>query len=185
MQGQDFGGKERRIGSAGLADGERADGNSPGHLDDREQGIDAVEHRCGNRNAEHGKERLGGEHSRQMGRAPGAGDDDLQAAALGLFGILEEPVRRAMGRDNTHFVGNRKFVEQVDGSLQYFIIALAAHDDADERVRIHPVIIWTHLPLGDGLPRQVLRQMIRLLTSVLRVCRRWHPGPWPPRTGRP
>src|SRR5271165_921629 len=40
--GEDFCSEQRGVGRAGLADGQRADGNAPGHLHDGEECIEAV-----------------------------------------------------------------------------------------------------------------------------------------------
>ena len=41
-----------------------------------------------------------------MRRAAGGGNDNLQSPRLGLFGILEEPVRGTMGGDDPRLVGD-------------------------------------------------------------------------------
>ena len=72
--------KQGSVFGSGRADGERADGDAGGHLGNREQRIEALQYFAFDRNTEHGQNRLRSTHSGQMGRATGAGDDDLDAA---------------------------------------------------------------------------------------------------------
>ena len=75
VESQDGHGVEAGIAGAGVADGEGGDRYAGGHLHDREQRVEALEVFGGNRDAEHRKGGLGGEHARQVGGATGAGDD--------------------------------------------------------------------------------------------------------------
>src|SRR5882762_892424 len=72
-----------------------------------------------------------GGHARQVGGARGAGDDHLEAAALRTLGILVEPIRRAVGRDDAGLIPDAEPVERMRDVLHRLPIGLAAHDDAD------------------------------------------------------
>ena len=73
-------GKQRCVDRAGLADRQRPDRNAGGHLHDREQAIHALQRLAFDRHAEHWQPGHRRGHARQMRRAAGTGDHDLQAA---------------------------------------------------------------------------------------------------------
>ena len=81
------------------ADGESAHGDTGGHLDDGEEGIEAGE-LAEDWNAEDREEGLGRDHAGEMGSATGAGDDDANAAIGGLAGELCHEAGGAMGGDD-------------------------------------------------------------------------------------
>ena len=52
----------------------------------------------------------------QVGRAPGAGDDDLEAPAAGGLGVFDQPVGRPVGGNHLRLIRNAEFCEDF-GSL--------------------------------------------------------------------
>lgn len=126
-------GEECGVGGASGSDGKGGDGDALGHLDDGEEGVDALKRGRGDGDAEDGDDRLGGEHSGKVRRASGSGDDDAEAAGVRLFGVLEEQVGGAMGGDDAGFVGDVEGAEHLDCGLHDGEVVLAAHNDADER----------------------------------------------------
>ncbi len=73
---------------------------------------------------------LGGAHARQVGGTAGTGDDHAQAARFGLFGVLEEQIRGAVGGHHRHFMGNAQLFQHVGGVAQGGPVGLGAHDHA-------------------------------------------------------
>ena len=139
MAGQDRDRQQRCIGGARLADGQRGDRNPLGHLDNGEQGIDALQAGGRHGHRQHRQDRLGGDHSRQMRRTAGSGNDDLQSPRLGLLGILKKPVGGAVCRNDPRFVGDGELPQQVNARKKDFVVALASHDHANGRRGVHLV----------------------------------------------
>ena len=127
-------GEDGGVGRARLADRERADGHALGHLHDREQRVDAVEHGRGDRHAEHGHEGLRRDHSREVRRTAGGRDDHQQtrvASAVAAYSNIQSGVRCA---DTTaRLVRHLQLVEQRACGREMLVVALAAHDHANER----------------------------------------------------
>ena len=67
-----------------------------------------------------------------MGGASGSSDNDAEAAGFGLFGVLEEPVGRAVRGDDARFMRDGEELKDFDGGREDFVVTLAAHYDADE-----------------------------------------------------
>src|SRR6185437_12385608 len=76
-----------------------------------------------------------------MCRAACACDDGAQAALACRFGILEESVRSAMRAHDARFMRNPERAQHLHGSTQNFVVALAAHHHANQRLLSHAVII--------------------------------------------
>ena len=70
-------------------------------------------------------------HAGQMRGAAGAGDDDLVAGAAGALGEGDQPVGRAVGRDDAVVMGDAERIERVGGVAERRPVGLAAHDDGD------------------------------------------------------
>ena len=68
--GENGDGQQRGIDRAGFADGEGADGDAAGHLHDREQRIHALERMAFDGHAEHGQQRLRGDHPGRCAAPP-------------------------------------------------------------------------------------------------------------------
>ncbi len=64
-----------------------------------------------------------------MGRAAGAGDDDLEAGRLGALGKGEQPVRGAVGRDDVFFASHAERGQGFGGMAHGVPVRLASHDD--------------------------------------------------------
>ena len=90
---QDRRGQQRRHSPRRGADRQGPDGDALGHLDDRQERIDAAEDLALDRDAEDRQDRDRREHARQMGCASGAGDQHLQAASLGVAGVRDRAGR--------------------------------------------------------------------------------------------
>lgn len=131
--GQDFRGEQSGVGCAGLADGERADGDALRHLHDGEQRVLAVQNSGGHGDAEDRHECFGGEHAGEVRGSACAGDDDAEATVAGGFGVLEHEVRRAVRANDFGFVRDFEFFEDVDGGGEDVVVAFAAHNYADKR----------------------------------------------------
>lgn len=67
----------------------------------------------------------------------GAGDDHLDTARLGLFGVLEQQIRGAVGGDHLHFVGDAQLVQHLDGVAEGGPVGLGAHDHAYQCAHHH------------------------------------------------
>ncbi|MCY1516524.1 hypothetical protein D9M68_511580 [compost metagenome] len=130
LAAEDAGGQQGGVDRTGLADGQGGDRDAGGHLHDGKQGVDAREHGRLHRHAEYRQVGLGGTHARQVGGTAGAGDDHLDAAAFGLFGVLEQEVRSAVGGDHLHFIGDAQLVQHLGGVAEGAPIGLGAHDHA-------------------------------------------------------
>src|SRR4051794_17393932 len=79
-----------------------------------------------------------------MGCPARTGDDHFQSASLGILGVLEHPVWRAVRRYDLYFVWHPEFFQDVGRWRQRLIIALRSHDDSDQRrvgIRWHDGII--------------------------------------------
>jgi hypothetical protein len=72
--------------------------------------------RCllGHRHAEHRHRGLGGQHARQVRRATGAGNDGLQAAPGGAFGVGKHVVGHAVGRHHARLMRDIELLENLD-----------------------------------------------------------------------
>ena len=136
-RGQNLSRKQRRVGRAGLADRQRAHRNALRHLHNREQRIQAVQLRGRNRNSEHRNQRLGRQHARQMRCAAGSGDDHAQAALARRLCVFEEPVRRAMRAHDARLMRNLERAQNLHGRREHFVVALAAHHHAHQRLFAH------------------------------------------------
>ena len=68
-----------------------------------------------------------------MGGAARTGDDHLEAAVAGRFGVFEHFVGHAVGAHDARFEGNPHQVEHVGGVFHHLPVGVAAHNDADER----------------------------------------------------
>ena len=148
-QGEDGGGGEGGIFRPGDADGEGHDGYAGGHLNDGEEGVLPAERLGLDRDAEDGQWRHGGGHAGQVGGSASSGDDHLEAARFGCFGIFIEPAGCAVSADDFCFVGNLKLLKQFCRFAHRAPIGLAAHDNTDKWL----VLIFTHAP-REGNPRQ-------------------------------
>jgi hypothetical protein len=140
MGGENGDGQQRGIDGSSLADGERADGYSAGHLNDRKKRIEPFEGVALDGNAEDGQDGVRGDHSGKMRGSSGGGDDHFEAALLRGRGVLGHEVRRAMGRDDFGFVRHAELREHVARVAHRLSIGFAAHDDADEGTRVHESI---------------------------------------------
>jgi len=129
---EDGGGEKRGVDRAGSADGECANGDATGHLRDGEERIETLEGFGFDRDAEDGENGFGSGHAGKMSCAARAGDDDFDAALFGSLGIFEEQIGCAVGGDDTRFMWNTKFREDLGGEFHGVPIGAGAHDDADE-----------------------------------------------------
>ena len=94
----------------------------------------------------------------EMGGAPGPGNDDFQSPAAGRFGILDQTVRCAMGRDDAGFMGDPQFLKDFGGQPHHRPVRLTAHDDADLGgfACCHGILAGgKRAPYAGGLPRQL------------------------------
>src|SRR6516165_11652240 len=66
-----------------------------------------------------------------MGRAPGTGDDDLEALTLGALGEGIKPLWRAMGRDDPCVACDAELGQRVHRMAHGLPVRLASHDDGD------------------------------------------------------
>jgi hypothetical protein len=135
-------------------------GNALRHLHDGEECVHTIQRGRGNRHAEHGQDRLGGDHPREVRRTAGRRDDHLDAARLGPRGVLEHPVGRAVRRHDAHLVRDVELGEQVRRVRHDAQIAAAAHDDADEGSRGHDW--WNRFEVGAAVPCTPYQHVPRL-----------------------
>ena len=133
---------------AGAADGQRADGNAGRHLHDRQQRVLALQRRALDRHAEHGQRGHRGGHARQVGGPAGAGDDHLQAAALGGRGVAHHALGRSMGGDDARLVRHAQRRQGLGGVAHGRPVGLAPHDHADSRFRLWGALLFIRSFLG-------------------------------------
>ena len=69
-----------------------------------------------------------------MRRAAGPGDDDFQAVGPRRLGIVDQPVRRAVGADDPGFERHIERRQRFGRRLHGRPVRLAAHDDPDDRL---------------------------------------------------
>src|SRR5580658_2339744 len=75
-----------------------------------------------------------------MSRAAGAGDNHLEPALARALGIGDESLGRAMGRHDAPLMVNTELFQRLRCMAHGFPVRLAAHDDADRRLRVaHPL----------------------------------------------
>lgn len=134
--------EQRCVDRAGLADGQGGDRNARGHLHDRQQRIDARQHRRLHRHAQHRQVGLGRTHAWQVSRAAGTGDDHLDATRLSLFGVLEQQVRGAVGRDHFYLVRDAELFQHIGGVAKGGPIGLGAHDHANQCTHRRASSLW-------------------------------------------
>src|SRR5512137_3175674 len=101
-----------------------------------------------------------------MARTAGTGDDGLEAALRRSFGVFEQQVRRAMGRDDARLEGNAEILEDDRGRLHGRPVGIGTHDDSDDGLRV------AHSPAFLSAASMVLA------SSMVMVI-----GPTPPGTG--
>ncbi len=107
-------------------------GNTRRHLDDAKKGVKAFELFGGDRHSDHGKGREGRQHPGQVGGTAGAGDDDLEAAVMGVGAVVGHVGRSAMGADDAEFVRNTELFAHFGGFTHDGKVGVAAHDDTDD-----------------------------------------------------
>ena len=132
LGGEHLRGKECSIGRAGFADSKGSNRDAFGHLDDGKQRIHAVERSGDDGNTKDGDESLGGEHAGQMRGSAGACDDGAKATRRRSFSVFKEPIRGAVGTDDTRFMRDVEGAENLDGGDHGLPVAPAAHDDAND-----------------------------------------------------
>lgn len=135
-------GEQRGIDGAGLADRERADGDTGRHLHDRKQAVLSGQGLGLDRDAKDRKLGEGSGHAGQMRRAAGAGDDNAEAGRLGALGKGIEAFRRAVGGDDPRVVGDTERVERLGGVAHGRPVGLAAHDDGHRRRHVAAPAGW-------------------------------------------
>ena len=96
------------------ADRQRPHRDPARHLDDRQERVDPPQHLALDRDAQDRQDRQAREHPRQVRRAPGPGDQDVEPPPLGLPGIGVEPVRRPVRRDDPRLVGDPQALQDSD-----------------------------------------------------------------------
>src|SRR5579871_2495939 len=131
------------IGRAGFTNGHGGDGNSRGHLHHREKRVEAEQGSGGNGDSDDRERGFGGDHAGQVGRAAGAGDDDLHATPFKGARVLAGARRRAMRRGDVDFVGNTELVEDFRGLIHDLEVGVADHNDGDKWGSIHKLLRLT------------------------------------------
>ncbi len=92
---------------------------------------------AGRGHAQHGHGGFGRHHAGQVGCAARAGDDGLQPAAFGAFGVGEHIVGHAVGGYNARLVRNAELFQNVYGVLHGVPVGAGPHDDANQRCLLH------------------------------------------------
>src|SRR5207237_6049154 len=98
LAAEDADGKERGV--ACVVDADARHRHAGRHLDDREQGVEAVEHalRRAQRHTDHGQVRMGRGHAGQGGGEARARDQHPQPACARAAAVLRDGVRSPVGR---------------------------------------------------------------------------------------
>ena len=128
---QDPHGEQPRV--AGVADRHGCDRYARRHLHDREQRVHAVEVLEGDRHSDDGKRCDGSEHAGQVGRSPGAGDDDLDPARVSVAPVGQHLVGHSVRRDHVGFVRDPELLQRRGSSLHGRPVRIGAHHDAHAR----------------------------------------------------
>jgi hypothetical protein len=89
-----------------------------------------------------------------VGCATGTGDDHLDATAFGLFGILEQQIRGAVGGNHLHFVGMPSF-----SSISAVWLRV---DQSDLEPMITPTSALIVEPLLSGRPQARQKQQAEI-----------------------
>ena len=117
---------------APLADGKSGNGNSCGHLCDREEGVEAAKGLPCDGNTEDGKGSKCGGHPWEMGCATGSGNEEAKTAFLGRAGVGDKTKGSAVGTDHPDFCADAGFPKESLGGAEGRPVGTTAHDDADE-----------------------------------------------------
>ena len=120
-------------GVLGVADSDRGYRHPAGHLHDRQQGIESFQVRQRHRHADNRQNRGGGQHSRQMRRAPRPGDNHPQPAFGGTLGVFQHVNGHSMGGNHPGFKGNLEICEDLRGGAHGFPVGIRTHDQANQR----------------------------------------------------
>jgi len=99
-------------GVPGATDRHGRDRHACGHLDDRQQRVQAVQPCQRNGDADDGKGRDGGQHARQVGGTAGTGDDHPDPATGGRLAESDHLLGRPVRGDDLHLMGDTELVEQ-------------------------------------------------------------------------
>src|SRR3984957_9842472 len=105
---------------------------APGHLGDREQGVQAVELRERDRDTDDRQRRHRGQHAGQVRRTAGAGDQYLQSARTSTEPVLDHGLGRAVRRHDVRLAGDAEALEDRFGALHDLVGRGTAHDDPNE-----------------------------------------------------
>ena len=116
-------------------DRQRPYGNAARHLHDRQQAIHAAQRLRLHRHAQHRQVGQRRDHARQVRRATGTGDDHPDAAPRRPLGIVDQPVRGAVRRDDLGLMRHAQRAQRVGGMAHRLPIGGRTHDDADEGLR--------------------------------------------------
>jgi hypothetical protein len=94
-----------------------------------------------------------------VGCATGTGDDHLDATAFGLFGVLEQQIRGAVGGNHLHFVGMPSF-----SSISAVWLRV---DQSDLEPMITPTSALIVVPLLSGRPQARQKQQAAGLRGLI------------------
>ena len=126
--------------------------------------------------AEHGQDRVGGHHARQVRGPARSRDDHLEPAPLGPARVLRHPRGRAVRRHDGALVGHAEARQHLVGVAHRLPVRLAPHDDGDQRRLAHgaptvspaPIVSQEHLwpsPSARRVPRCTRERSIRCVTG--------------------
>ena len=133
-RGEDADGQQPGV--AGVADRDRRDRDAGRHLHDRQQRVHAVEVLQRHRHADDRQRRDRGEHARQVGRSPGAGDDaPASPRPAASLAVGEHLVGHPVRGDDVGLEADAELGEGLGGGLHDRPVGVRAHDDADHALR--------------------------------------------------
>src|SRR5262245_49662014 len=134
---ENLGGQDRGVLRASGADGDGRDRHALRHLHGRQQRIETIEARGIERDTDHRQRRLGGDGAREVRRAPGTADENLDAALGAACGISGGSLGRAVSGEDVDIARDSERLEPSGGRRHGLPVAVAAHQDRHLRFCLH------------------------------------------------
>mmetsp|Transcript_36129 Transcript_36129/g.116850 ORF Transcript_36129/g.116850 Transcript_36129/m.116850 type:complete len:536 (+) Transcript_36129:272-1879(+) len=119
----------------GVADCDCGDRDALWHLHNGVQAVLAVHGGGLDGDADDGQGGHGGDHTGQVGRPSGSGDDAAQSPRRGALRVRHHPLRGAVGADDVALVGDAELLKDLAGVNHRREVGVGAHDDADQGLR--------------------------------------------------
>ena len=129
LESQDGHGVESGV--LGPVEGHRRDGDARRHLDDGQEGVQAVQGLGPHGDADDRERGQGGDHARQVGGSARTGDDNVEPVVPRGTDIIGQRTGIPVGAEDTFFVRDTKFFEGGARRGHDIPVTCAAHDNSD------------------------------------------------------